>query len=195
MFLFLQVLCTWWPGPWRWVKKESVLVLTDPILTPSWTQLEVVGWSYSMLEPPVLASLTLSPQATAFSGHSGERIIQGERKWGCRGWIGIQIQQGTSWIHIIQGERKWGHRGWVCIQIQRGPSWTPAGTLPCTAARLQKTHEVECGPQLVWPTTGVEVITTHNTVWVSQFGSWLDNFLFCFCFPLCSESYRNILLK
>ena len=169
MFLFLQVLCTWWPGPWRWVKKESVLVLTDPILTPSWTQLEVVGWSYSMLEPPVLASLTLSPQATAFSGHSGE--------------------------HIIQGERKWGHRGWVCIQIQRGPSWTPAGTLPCTAARLQKTHEVECGPQLVWPTTGVEVITTHNTVWVSQFGSWLDNFLFCFCFPLCSESYRNILLK
>jgi len=28
-------------------------------------------------------------------------------------------------------------------------SWIPAGTLPFTAAWLQKIYEVDCGPQLV----------------------------------------------
>ena len=145
MFLFLQVLCMWWPGPWRWVKKESVLVLTDPILTPSWTQLEVVGWSYSMLEPPVLASLTLSPQAAAFSGHSGEYIIQGERKWGCRGWICIQIQRGLPP----------GYLQAPCPSLQHGSR---------RYTRWSVAHNW-CDP------TGVEVITTHTyslglTVWV-----------------------------
>lgn len=152
MFLFLQVLCTWRPGPQRWVKKETVLVLTDPIPTPSWTQLEVVGWSYSMLEPPVLASLTLSPKVAAFSGHSGEYIIQCERNGGCKGWILGEQQALQAWLCMYLWDTSWG--GAVLVDLTHGGHLLVTCRHPalhCSRRRTRRSMTRDwCDPLLVW---------------------------------------------